>query len=148
MTLRRREFITALGGAAAWTLAAHAQQRERMRRIGVFLNLPSDDPEGQARVGAFLQGLQEAGWSLGRNVRIDYRWGAGIDDDRTRKYAEELVALAPDVIVAGGAGTTNAEGNPDGADRVRQRSRPSRRRLGREFATTRRQRHRFHKRRI
>ena len=99
----RREFITLLGSAAAaWTLAARAQQPDRMRRIGVFMNLASDDAEGQARNAAFLQGLQEAGWAVGRNVRIEYRWGAG-DPELFRRYAAELVALAPDVILASGA---------------------------------------------
>jgi putative ABC transport system substrate-binding protein len=73
--VRRRQFITLLGGAAAWPLAARAQQRERMRRVGVLMNLTPDDVEGQARLAAFLQGLQEAGWAVGRNVRIDLRWG-------------------------------------------------------------------------
>ena len=100
--LRRREFITLLGGAAAaWPLAARAQQGERMRRIGVLMTLAADDPEGQARLTAFVQGLQELGWTDGRNVRIDYRWPAG-DAERTRRYATELAALAPDVILAGG----------------------------------------------
>ena len=100
--MRRREFITLLGGAAAtWPLAARAQQGERVRRIGVLLNLAENDPEGQARLGAFLQGLQQLGWTIGRNVQIEYRWGAG-DPDRTRRYAAELVALAPDVILAAG----------------------------------------------
>src|SRR5262245_7133532 len=99
--MKRRSFITLLGGAAAaWPLAARAQ--ERVRRIGVLTNLASDDPEAQARVGAFLQGRQEFGWSIGRKVRIDYRWGAG-DADQTRRYAAELVALAPDVILTSGA---------------------------------------------
>ena len=76
--MRRREFITLLGGAAvAWPLAARAQQGERMRRIGVLMTLAADDPEGQARIAAFLQGLQQLGWTDGRNVRIDYRWAAG-----------------------------------------------------------------------
>ena len=75
--MRRREFVTLLGGAAAWPLTARAQQGERMRRIGVLMNLGSDDAEGQARNAAFLQGLQELGWTVGRNVRIEYRWGAG-----------------------------------------------------------------------
>ena len=101
-TMKRREFITLLGGAAAWPLAARAQQPDRMRRIGVFMNLASDDAEGQARNAAFLQGLQEAGWAVGRNVRIEYRWGAG-DPELFRRYAAELVALAPDVILASGA---------------------------------------------
>jgi putative ABC transport system substrate-binding protein len=97
--VRRREFIMLLGGAAAaWPFATRAQQGERMRRIGVQMNLPADDQEGQARIAAFQQGLQELGWSVGRNVLIDYRWGGG--DDRFRKNAAELVALAPDVILA------------------------------------------------
>jgi ABC-type uncharacterized transport system substrate-binding protein len=99
--MRRRKFITLLGGAAAWPLAARAQQSERMRRIGVLTSLASDDPESMARIAAFLQGLQELGWSVGRNVRIDYRWGAG-DAERARRHAEELVALAPNVILANG----------------------------------------------
>ena len=99
--MKRREFITLLGGAA-WPFAARAQQPEQMRRIGVLTNLVADDPEAQARVGAFLQGLQELGWAVGRNMRIEYRWGAG-DADRTRGYAAELVALAPDVILTSGA---------------------------------------------
>jgi ABC-type uncharacterized transport system substrate-binding protein len=100
--MKRREFITLLGGVAAWPLAARAQQPEQMHRIGVLTNLVADDPEAQARVGAFLQGLQELGWAVGRNMRIEYRWGAG-DADRTRGYAAELVALAPDVILTSGA---------------------------------------------
>jgi putative tryptophan/tyrosine transport system substrate-binding protein len=102
--MKRREVITLLGGAAAWPLAAHAQQPERMRRIGVLIPYAADDPEGQARTAAFLQGLQQLGWTEGRNVRIDYRWSAG-DADRARRYAAELVALAPDVILASGTST-------------------------------------------
>jgi putative ABC transport system substrate-binding protein len=98
--VKRRQFITLIGGAAAtWPLAAGAQQRERMRRIGVLMHLAADDPEGQRRVAAFLQGLQEAGWAVGRNVDIDMRWAAG-EADRFRRYAMELIALAPDVILA------------------------------------------------
>jgi putative ABC transport system substrate-binding protein len=97
--MKRRAFITLLGGAAAWPLAARAQQAERVRRIGVLMNLAADDAEGQARLAAFLQGLQEAGWAVGQNVRIDLRWGAG-DPDRFRKQAAELVALTPDVVLA------------------------------------------------
>jgi len=100
--MKRRDFITLLGGAAAaWPLAARAQQRERMRRIGVLMSLAADDQEGQARLTAFVQGLQELGWTDGRNVQIDYRWPAG-DAERIRRYAAELAALAPDIILAGG----------------------------------------------
>jgi ABC-type uncharacterized transport system substrate-binding protein len=97
---RRREFITLLGGAAAaWPLAARAQQPERVRRIGVLMNLASDDAEGQARLAAFHQGLQQLGWTVGRNVQIDYRWAVG-DTGRFHRYAGELLALAPDVVLA------------------------------------------------
>ena len=85
----RREFIAVLGGAAAWPLATHAQQGERMRRIGVLSSLAADDPEAAARNAAFLQTPQELGWTDGRNVRIDYRWSAG-DAERIRKHAAEL----------------------------------------------------------
>jgi ABC-type uncharacterized transport system substrate-binding protein len=96
----RRKFLAALGGAAAaWPLVARAQQAERVRRIGVLMNLAADDAEGQLRIAAFLQALQQLGWSDGRNVRIDYRWAAG-DAGRFHKYAEELLALVPDVIFA------------------------------------------------
>src|SRR5262245_61842624 len=85
----RRKFLATLGGAAvAWPVAAHAQQSERIRRIGVFTNLAADDPESQARIGAFLQGLQQSGWTIGSNVRIDYRWGA-TDYARYHQYGEE-----------------------------------------------------------
>jgi putative tryptophan/tyrosine transport system substrate-binding protein len=101
--MRRRNFIALLGGAAAaWPLAAPAQQAERVRRIGVLMNLAADDPESQRRMTALAQGLQQLGWTDGRNVRIDARWGAG-DAERLRKNAAELVALAPDVIVAEGS---------------------------------------------
>jgi ABC-type uncharacterized transport system substrate-binding protein len=97
--MRRREFISFLGSAAAWPLAAHAEQPRRVRRVGVLMSMAADDPEGPPRISAFAQGLQERGWVVGDNVRIDYRWGAS-DLDRFRRYAAELVALAPDVIVA------------------------------------------------
>ena len=98
--IRRRKFLaTLLGGAAAWPLVAWAQRPDRMRRVGVLMHLAADDPEGQRRVAAFLQGLQEAGWAIGRNVNIDVRWAAG-EADRFPRYAMELVALAPDVILA------------------------------------------------
>ena len=96
--MKRREFITLLSGAAAsWPLAARAQQPGPMRRVGVIMNFPADDPESQARVGAIAQGLSELGWTLGRNVRIDYRWAT--DSDRIRRHVTELLALAPDVIM-------------------------------------------------
>jgi ABC-type uncharacterized transport system substrate-binding protein len=94
--MKRREFITLLGGAAAaWPLAAG----EGVRRVGALMNLTADDVEASARVTALAQGLQQLGWTVGRNLRIDYRWGA-MDADRARRYAPELVALAPDVILA------------------------------------------------
>jgi putative ABC transport system substrate-binding protein len=100
--LRRREFIVLIVGAVpAGPHLARAQQPARMRRIGALLSLAADDPEGQARLLAFAQGLQESGWSVGRNVRIESRWGAS-DYERKRRYAAELVALAPDVILANG----------------------------------------------
>jgi putative ABC transport system substrate-binding protein len=100
--MKRREFITLLGGAtAAWPLAARAQQRERVRRIGVLMSTAVDDPQDPARLAAFAQGLQELGWTVGRNLRIDYRWSAS-SPDNARKYAAELAALAPDVMLASG----------------------------------------------
>ena len=97
--MRRREFITLIGGSAAWPVALQAQQTSGMRRVGVLMTRSAEDPDAQARLTAFLQGLQEWGWIDGRNVRIDVRWSAG-DADRRRRYAVELVALAPDVILA------------------------------------------------
>jgi putative tryptophan/tyrosine transport system substrate-binding protein len=96
--MKRRELITLLGGAAAWPLAARAQQPDRMRRVGVLTGFAKDDPESQRRVTAFLRGLRELGWWDGRNVRVDFRWGAG-DYNRIRTYAKELVSLNPDVIL-------------------------------------------------
>jgi putative tryptophan/tyrosine transport system substrate-binding protein len=104
MKIRRRQFITLLGGSAAWPLAARAQQGERIRRIGVLLPAAADDPRFQTLVGAFLQGLQQSGWTIGRNVRIDIRWGTA-NADAIRRHAAELVAFAPDVILAHGATT-------------------------------------------
>jgi ABC-type uncharacterized transport system substrate-binding protein len=105
--MRRREFIGLLGGAAAWPLAARAQQSERMRRIGVLMNRTATDPEGRARLAAFQQGLQQLGWSDGRNIQIDIRWGED-NIDLERKFAAELVALAPDVILASGTVSVTA----------------------------------------
>jgi putative ABC transport system substrate-binding protein len=98
LNLRRRQFITLLGGAAAWPLAARAEQSGGIRRIGVLVNLAADNSEVQARIGAFLQELQEFGWSIGRNVRIEYRWASNQND--LSRYAAELLALAPDVVLA------------------------------------------------
>jgi putative tryptophan/tyrosine transport system substrate-binding protein len=102
--MQRRDFLGVLGGAVAWPLSARAQQPERMRRVGVLMPFAADDPESQARLTAFAQGLQEAGWTVGRNLRIDYRWTVG-NAERIRSYAAELVALAPDVIMANGSST-------------------------------------------
>jgi len=99
--VRRREFIALIGGAAAWPLAARAQQADKVRRIGVLNTLAAEDSWAQARHGAFLQGLQQAGWTIGRNVQIETRWAAG-DPDRLRTFAAELVALGPDVIMTTG----------------------------------------------
>jgi len=110
--MRRREFIAGIGGTVAapvlWPVPTQAQQAARMRRVGLMLSgLPADDREAQARITAFVQGLQERGWTDGRNVRIDYRFGL-CDPDRQRKYATELVMLAPDVVLAGGNGALAA----------------------------------------
>src|SRR5262245_51686400 len=109
MTLitRRRLTVGLSGLLAASSLAARAQPRQRMRRIGVLMGLAADDPESQSRIGAFLQGLQELGWSLGRNLQIDYRWSPG-DTAGYRRFAAELVALAPDVILAHGGSIATA----------------------------------------
>src|SRR5262249_8004626 len=103
----RRKFLATLGGTAAWPLAARAQQRERMRRVAVLMSVGADDAEGQSRVTAFAQGLQELGWSEGRNLRVEYRWAAG-NADNIRKHAAELVAIKPDVIVGTGTPTVTS----------------------------------------
>ena len=106
--IKRRQFITLLGSAAAaWPLAARAQQPERVRRIGVLLSLEESDPEGKAQLSGFTQGLAELGWIEGRNLRMEVRWGGG-DVDRIRTFAKDLVALQPDVIVAQGTPVTTA----------------------------------------
>jgi putative tryptophan/tyrosine transport system substrate-binding protein len=102
--MRRREFVSLLGGAAAWPVAARAQQGGRARRIGVLMPFAAGSPQYQARVTAFLRGLQELGLVDGRNLRIEYRASAG-DTDEIRRYAAELVALAPDVILGTGVST-------------------------------------------
>jgi ABC-type uncharacterized transport system substrate-binding protein len=100
--MKRREFITLLGGATAWPGVARSQRSERGRRIGVFMNLTADDPEAVPRIAAFMQGLQEAGWKVGQNLRIDHHW-AQDDSDRRHAQAAELIALKPDAILASGA---------------------------------------------
>src|SRR5258707_15278173 len=99
--MRRREFITLIGAAAAWPLAGRAQQGDQMRRVGVLIGIAANDPDAQTRLAAFVQNLQQLGWTDGRNVRIDYRWGGG-DADRVRKYAAALLALRPDLVFASG----------------------------------------------
>jgi ABC-type uncharacterized transport system substrate-binding protein len=105
--MRRRTFITLLGGAAAWPLAARAQQSDRMRRIGVLMDLAADDPEGRVRLAVFRAELSRLGWADGGNTRIDIRWGAGVAN-RMREFAEELVALMPDAILASGSPSVGA----------------------------------------
>jgi putative ABC transport system substrate-binding protein len=105
--MRRRDFIAGLGGAAAWPLAAHAQQPVRMRRVGVLMLNEESDPEGEARLSALTQGLAELGWTDGRNLRMDIRWG-GNNVDQMRMFARELVALKPDVVLAQGTLATTA----------------------------------------
>jgi putative ABC transport system substrate-binding protein len=95
--MKRRRFLTLLGSAVTWPLVSSAQQPERMRRVGVLMHTSADDPDGQTRLAVFLQGLQEAGWAVGRNVRVDIRWAAA-DVDHFRSYAAELTALGPDVV--------------------------------------------------
>src|SRR6478609_2878448 len=105
--VRRREFIAALGGAAAWPLLARAQQNERVRRIGLLMNFPEADAEGNARLVAFLQRMRELGWSDGHNLKLEARW-SGADIDRMRTFAREIVVQRPDLIVAVGTPATSA----------------------------------------
>src|SRR5262249_43934401 len=105
--MRRREFVTLVGGAATWPLVAHAQQPERMRRIGILTFLTEDDPATKPRIAALIEGLQQLDWTVGRNVQVDIRWGA-TDAVRSRKYAAELLALGPDVILSTASETTAA----------------------------------------
>ena len=116
--MRRREFIAGLASVAAWPLAARAQQGDRVRRIGVLQILAADDPDGMAETAAFLQGLAQLGWTDGRNVQIEYRHGLG-NPDNVRKYAAELAALTPDVILSRGEpGGAAVAGDPHSANRV------------------------------
>ena len=135
--MRRRELITLLGGAAAaWSLAARAQQGERIRRIGVLVARAEDDPEGQAQVAAFVRTLQSLGWTTGRNAQIDIRWGA-TDAASARKFAAEMIALAPDVnLPVPAQPRQRCKKHPHFTHRVRERKRPSRRWLCREPGAT------------
>ena len=144
--MRRREFFTLLGGAAAaWPLAARAQQGERVRRIGVLMPLAADDPEATPASRRFPEACRQLGWTDGRNLRIDIRWGGG-DADRLRKNAAELVALAPDVILAaGGAAVAAAPGDPHRADRIRAASSIRSARLRRKPRAAGRQRDRVYR---
>ena len=106
--MRRREFVTFVGGAVLCPLAAHAQQLERMRLIGVLMGYAETDSEGQAQIAAFRDGLQKLGWTEGRNTRIDTRWATSTDAAAMQRFAKELVALQPDVILASSTPTTTA----------------------------------------
>jgi putative ABC transport system substrate-binding protein len=101
LAVKRREFITLLGGAAVWPPMAHGQQAERMRRIGVLISSTGNDPQGRRQTAAFQQGLQELGWVQGQNVHIDFRF-LGDEPNRLKPYAAELVALKPDALLASG----------------------------------------------
>jgi putative ABC transport system substrate-binding protein len=118
--VKRREFITLLSGVAAWPLVARAQQPERVRRIGVLMSMVESDPTGLEYITAFAQGLAEQDWIVGRNVRIEYRWGAG-DLDRFRRYAAELVALSPDVVLAAAGSIVGAFQQASRTIRLRSR---------------------------
>src|SRR5262245_5165459 len=141
--MRRRRFLAPLGTAVTWPLVSHAQQPERIRRVGVLMSTSVDYREDQTRHSVFAQGLQELGWTIGRNLRIDYRWGAG-SSDNARKYAAELAALAPDAMLewlrGTGGSTTNKSRHPG---RIRQCHRSGQRRFCRKLGAAGRQRHRF-----
>ena len=135
--MKRRNFITLLGGAAAWPLAARAQQGERMRRIGVLMGQLESDPETPPRVAAFRQALGKFGWSEGQNVAIDFRWGGG-DANRMRLHAKELIGTRPDVVVAEStpAAGSIAAGGCCRADCVFAGCQSGRERLGRELVAS------------
>jgi putative ABC transport system substrate-binding protein len=107
--MKRRQFITLLGGAwAAWSLSAHAQQHERVRHLGVLMSVEEGDPEGKAQLFGFTQALAQLGWTDGRNLRMEIRWGGASDVNRARNFAKELIALQPDAILAQGTPVTAA----------------------------------------
>ena len=127
--MRRRGFIAALGGAAAWPLAAHTQQPERVRRVGVLISPPESSPLAQAYVTAFVQALRRFGWVEGKNIQIDYRFAAG-DPTLFKTYAAELVDLSPDAILTGGSPAVAAVAAPDAHDTNRLHRRRRSRRPG------------------
>ena len=143
--MKRRAFITLVGGAAAWPMVARGQQPERMRRIGVLMTTSASDPEGQARIAAFLQGLQQLGWIEGRSAQIDIRWSEG-DADRVRKYATELIAPRAGRHLGSWQcdGGAIASGDPHHTDRVRACSGSGWRRHRQQLGAAGRQRHRFY----
>ena len=140
--IRRRNFITLLGGAAAWPIAARAQQGDRVRRIGVLMPGNENDPEGKLRVSAFTQALADFGWTDGRNVRMDLRWGGG-DADRTRALAQELVGPQPDIINLDPGDRCPPAGVADDPDRLYERGRPRRQRHRRAARLPEWERHRL-----
>jgi putative tryptophan/tyrosine transport system substrate-binding protein len=142
--IRRRDFITLLGGSAAWPLMTRAQQPERMRSVGVLTPFAPHDSEGQNRVAAFVQALQQLGWSVGQNIRLHYRWGDGTSATM-QKYAVEIVALTPDVILAdSSAAVAPLLHDPNDSDRFRDCRRSGRRRLCGKLGAAGWQRHRLY----
>ena len=113
--MRRREFIALVASAAgAWPVAAHAQQPDRLRRIGVLMSVPESDPEAQAWLGAFSEGLQHLGWMAGHNIRLDYRWAAPVDAESRQRVSKELVALQPDLVLTQNTVRTARKGGSGG----------------------------------
>jgi hypothetical protein len=144
--MRRRKFLSLVGGAAAtWPLAARAQQPDRMRRIGVLMTYDESDPEGQSLVAAFRGALQKLGWAEGRNIQIDTRWGT-LDAELRQRFAKELVALQPDLIFSQSYSHHRRAAATDAhyPYHFRERRRSGRQRLRRELGAARRQRHRLH----
>ena len=140
--IKRRDFITLLGSAAAWPVAARAQQGNRVRRIGVLMAYDESDPEGKAFVSAFTQALANLGWADGRNARMDIRWGRA-DINRIRALAQELVGLQPDIILTNGTRDRRPAGDTDHPGRLCGRDRPRRQRHRPATQPARRERHRL-----
>ena len=144
----RRKFLAMLGGAAAWPLAARAQQGERVRRIGVLMSFLDNDLEAQAYVAAFHQGLQKLGWVEGRNIHSDARWAGGEDTEALQKFAREVVALDPHVILSSSTPSTAAlsAGDAQHSHRFRDRCRSDRQWLCCKLGPPGRQRYRLYQR--